>query len=374
MRRSAPSSPPCSTTSAPRTTGRSRAADPDARPVPVADPRRAGYLRGILRRLPPLAAALTAALILAAPAGAASFDDPFGVGDNTGLNSLGENVTAPDISSASHALLDDGRIELAYFLKQPTIGVCRTHTGDVDTDVAARPQFALYTDSTAVASPDFRILYDQTAQSYVVRDNTTTHPNIARIEGIDVAGSITIHLDPKYIGKPQQLRWMASQTCRGRLPYEDVEVVPNTGFYTLDLPFPPKPDPAYDPPTQGTPDPLPDALPPTTSAAQVRLTAGATAAVKRLAAGIPNAGVTLSFTGLPAGNVLVMLGTTTLLARGSADTKAGRATVHLKPTKAGRRLLHGAGTLGTRLKFVFSPRGGGKQTTILRRVTLKRRR
>ena len=115
-------------------------------------------------------------------------------------------------------------------------------------------------------------------------------------------------------------------------------------------------------------------LPPTTTAAQARLSVGASAALKRLASGIPNAGITLPFSGLPAGNVLVQLGTTTLLARGSADTKAGRAAVRLKPTKAGRRLLHGAGTLGTRLKFVFSPRGGGKQTTIIRRVTLKRRR
>ena len=59
---------------------------------------------------------------------------------------------------------------------------------------------------------------------------------------------------------------------------------------------------------------------------------------------------------------------------GSADTKAGKATVRLKPTKAGKRLLRGTGTLRTRLKFVFSPRGGGKQTTIIRSVKLKRRR
>jgi hypothetical protein len=287
---------------------------------------------------------------------------------------MGENVTAPDIQSASHQFLSDGRIELAYFLAPATIGVCRTRVGDVDSDVATRPQFALYTDSTALGNPDFRIIYDTDAQSYVVRDNTTTHPNIARIEGIDVAGSITVHFNAQYVGKPQQLRWMASQTCRGRLPYEDVELVPNTGFNTLDLPFPPKPDPGYDPPTQSTPDPLPDALPPTTTAAEARLTAGATAAVKRLATGIPNAGVTLSLSGLPAGNVLVVLGAKTLLARGNANTKAGRATVRLLPTKAGRRALHGKGTLTTRLKFVFSPSGGGKQTTIVRSVKLKRRR
>ncbi len=323
---------------------------------------------------------MTAALALAAPAGAASFNDPFGVGDNTGLNSLGQNVTAPDIQSASHQFLPDGRIEMAYFLAPATIGVCRTRVGDADSDTAPLPNFALYTDSTHENDPDFRIVYRTDIDEYFLRDKFGTHdPIIGSSTGgaftvVNVAGSVTVQFDAKYIGKPQQLRWMASQTCRGTLPFEDVEIVPNTGFYTLDLPFPPKPDPGYDPPTQGTPDPLPDALPTTTSAARTRLTAGATAAVRRLTAGIPGTGVTLSFSGLPAGNVLVLLGTRTLLARGSADTKAGKATVRLKPTKAGKRLLRGTGTLRTRLKFVFSPRGAGKQTTITRTVTLKRRR
>ena len=167
---------------------------------------------------------------------------------------------------------------------------------------------------------------------------------------------------------------MASQTCKGRLPWEDVERAPNIGTYALDLPFPPKPDPSYDPPTPGTGDPIPDALPSASTAIQARLTLGATTAIKRLVTGIPATGILLTFSGLPAGNVQVILGATTVLARGDAETKGGTARVRLKPTKAGRRLLHGTGTLPTRLKFVFSPRGGGRQTTILRRVTLKRRR
>ncbi len=320
-----------------------------------------------------VAAALTAAaLVAAAPAGAASFTDP--IGDNIGLNEFGQTVTAPDIALASHQLLADGRIELQYVLQPGTIGVCRTLAPEGDVNVPVRPNFALFTDSTADNSPDYRIIFDTVENTYVIRDNTTTRPNIAQIEGIDAGGSITVHFDAKYVGKPQQLRWMVSQTCKGRLPWEDVERAPNVGTYALDLPFPPKPDPGYDPPTPGTPDPLPDALPSTTSAAQAQLSAGATRAAKLLVGGVPSAGTLLSFSGLPAGNVLVVLGTTTILARGSADTKGGTARLRLRLTKAGRRALHGTGSLKTRLKFVFSPRGGGRQTTILRRITVKRRR
>lgn len=322
-----------------------------------------------LARVPSLTAALiAAALLCAAPAGAASFTDP--LGDNMGLNEFGQTVTAPDMTFASHQLLPDGRIELMMSFGP---GVCHTNAG-ADPDVAPRANFALYTDSTYQNSPDFRIINDATAGSYVIRDNTSTTANIAQIEGIDSGASITVHFDPQYIGKPQQLRWMGSQTCKGRLPYEDVEMVPNTGFYALDLPFPPKPDPSYDPPTQPSPDPIPDALPPTSTAASGRMTVGANAAVKRLTTGIPNAGIRLSFSGLPSGTVTLILGTKTIFARGEDDTQAGKVLVRLKPTKAGRKALHGKGTLKTRLKLVFTPSGGGRQTTILRQVALKRRR
>ena len=315
-----------------------------------------------LARVPSLTTALiAAALLCAAPAGAASFTDP--TGDNIGLNELGQTVTAPDMTFASHQLLPDGRIELVMSFGP---GVCHTNAGE-NPDVAPRANFALYADSTTENSPDFRIIYDTTAASYVIRNNTSTNANIAQIEGIDSGASITVHFNPQYVGKPQQLRWMGSQTCKGRLPYEDVEKVPNTGTYALDLPFPPKPEPSYDPPTQLNPDPIPDALPPTT-------TAGANTAVKRLTAGIPDAGIRLSFSGLASGTVTAILGTKTIYARGENDTQGGKVLVRLKPTRAGRRALHGKGTLKTRLKLVFTPSAGGRQTTILRQVALKRRR
>ena len=372
------------TTSAPRITARSRAAESAERHFPVAVTARAGYRRTIVvitRVRPSLLVAALISAALAAPASATAaqqtFTDP--IGDNIGLAAAtdpfpGATLTAPDIAAASQQLLPDGRVELQYVLQPGTIGVCRTLTPDGDVTAAVRPNFALFTDSTADNGPDFRIVFDTTENTYVIRDNTTTRPNIAQIEGIDGGGSITVRFDPKYAGRPQQLRWMVSQTCKGRLPWEDVERAPNTGTYALDLPFPPKPDRGYDPPTPGSPDPLPDALPPTTSAAQARLSAGASTAANLVAGGIPGGGTLLTFGGLPAGNVLVVLGTTSVLARGSADTKGGTAHLRLRLTKAGRSALHGTGALKTRLKFVFSPRGGGRQTTILRRITVKRRR
>ena len=335
-------------------------------------------VRRLLAPLPSPAAAIVAmlgaVLLLAAAtaplAAAQTFTDP--AGDNIRLDEYGRTVTAPDMSYASQQLLPDGRIELAMSLGP---GFCNTTNGDpVETPV--RALFALYTDSTYVNQPNFQIVLDTTRNAYVVREAASPQRVIAQVsEAIDASGIVTVRFDPQYVGKPQQLRWMGSQHCRGSLPYEDADFVPNVGYYALDLPFPPKPDPGtLDPPTQGQPDPLPDALPPATTAAQLPLAAGAASAVKHLTAGIPATGTLLSFSGLPGGSVAVTLGTTTPLARGSGSTKAGKLTLRLTPTRAGRRALHGSGTLKTRLKLVFTPVGGGRQTTVVRRVTLNRLR
>ena len=104
------------------------------------------------------------------------------------------------------------------------------------------------------------------------------------------------------------------------------------------------------------------------------MTIGMTAAVKHLAGGIPSSGIRLTFKGLPAGTVTAVLGTTTVLARGENETRGGNLLVRLRLTAAGRRALRGTGTLRTRLKLVFTPAGGGRQTTIRRSLSLKRRR
>ena len=91
-------------------------------------------------------------------------------------------------------------------------GAWVSFSGSGDVTAPVRPNFALFTDSTAESGPDFRIIFDTTENAYVIRDNTSTRSNIAQIEGIDGGGSITVHFDPKYVGKPQQLRWMVSQT------------------------------------------------------------------------------------------------------------------------------------------------------------------
>lgn len=338
----------------------------------------AGYRRRIVRRsslrVPLSAAAIVAALALPAAAGAETFTDP--TGDNIRLNSDGQTITAPDMTYASQQFLADGRIELAMSFGP---GNCKS-TGD-PAEYAPRAIFALYTetDSAAPGLPQFRIQFDSTEQSWVIRDNTTTRPNIAQIEGIDAGGILTVHFDPQYIGKPQKLLWMGSQRCIGGLPYEDADVVPDVGFYSLALPFPPPPDLGYDPPTQATGDPIPDALTPTTAtttttATAKRLTTAGKATVKLLAYGLPGSGRLLTLKGLPSGSVLAVLGKTTPLARGDAYTKSGTASLRLKPTRAGRIALHGTGTLKTRLRLVFTPTGGGKQTTIRIDVKLKRRR
>ena len=307
-------------------------------------------------------------LLGAAPAAHAAlevFSDP--VGDNSGLSSDGQTIVAPDMTYASQQQLADGRIELATSFGP---GTCKLGS----TDFPARAHITLYTTTQIANAPDLEIVFDTERQSYVMRGGAPPHRVVSKIDGADAGGILTVTFNPQYVGKPPTLRWMSSQFCRGDLPNEDVELMPNDGFFALKLPYTAPTVNTYDPPSAGSPDPLPDALPATTAVGTKQLAAAATSAATRLRAGLPTRGMLLSFSGLPDGTLTAILGKSIVLARGQADTKAGKASVRLKPTAAGRKALRGSGSLRTQLKLIFTPDAGGKQATVIKSVTLKRRR
>ena len=142
---------------------------------------------------------------------------------------------------------------------------------------------------------------------------------------------------------------------------------------TPTAPVVPAPAPTPTDTLTNTADPLP-ALPGTVAVGTKQLTTAVKSAATRLRAGLPTRGMLLSFSGLPAGTLTAILGKSVVLARGEADTKAGKARVRLKPNAAGRKALRGSGSLHTQLKLIFTPDAGGKQATVIKSVTLKRRR
>ena len=321
---------------------------------------------------------LLTALALGGPAAtsasAETFTDP--AGDNIGLDSFGRTVTAPDMTFASQQILPDGRIEL---ISTAGPGVCSTLLPEGGTaDKPAHAFIALYADkldqyihdSINQADINYRIAFDTTRQSYVIR---TQFQVVSVIDWVESGSTVVLRFPPRLIGAPLRLRWIASQHCRGDLPFDDVDVMPDTGYFELAVPpGPATPILTVPPLPQGT-DPLPDAPIIADTSTEKTLSSAASATAKRLAKGIPATGLSLNLSRFAPGKVTVSIKRKVALARGTATVKNGRAAVRLRLTAAGRKALKGTGTLKLTMTIAFTPSAGGEQSTTTRQVTLARR-